>query len=429
MSNARDLFADRTWWCRERSALPLDAFRIVAGLLLLAHYLQHLFQLPEVLGAGQLYSPELSRVFWPSTKAGAILGASSVGMLRAFFGAGVLLAGAITIGFFARAAAALLLAFSVVTYWAIFPISGLDDVVATSLSLWLVLLPIGTTLCLMPQRFLPNRSKRSGRVSGHVVSLFLVYVMFLYGNVWMWQEYGYGAGPGPALTLALYAVPACFLAPVAFARPLGIVLGVGVALALYAATDLTLTPALVAASGLLFWGETRAEAGRERPIPTAAVVAASYLGLLVCFYAAGAFGPTPVHAKVQKLLADTGLAPTASGQRPVDGLVVGVKAFDAEEATPLLSIEVGDDVRAQTLLTYLNPELTVPEIRTAIAGGLANRFCASSQAFHDPAYLVAKSPAFELSVAWFECDPGGGDARVVLLGDAGEDERNADDKT
>jgi hypothetical protein len=140
-------------WFTDRGALPVDLFRVLAGLVLTVHFARQLSTVPALLGPEGLYDPTLINQIGGQVVWGRVFGMlPQVGVVF-WFGISTLLAALVTIGWRPRLCAALLLVLSVEAFWGLFPATVFEDRIANLILLWLVLLRTGHTLQLWRIRF------------------------------------------------------------------------------------------------------------------------------------------------------------------------------------------------------------------------------------------------------------------------------------
>lgn len=129
-------------------AIPLDLFRILAGLVGCAYFVRALLDVPDLSAPDGLIDHELCRrVFPPSRMTLFRPGIPKVGF-RVVFAAACLASLCVSAGYHTKSAAFSLFIIAVSTYrWHLLAVY-VDDAIVHLMFLWLVLLPVGSTLTL-----------------------------------------------------------------------------------------------------------------------------------------------------------------------------------------------------------------------------------------------------------------------------------------
>lgn len=129
-------------------ALPLDIFRVLAGGILFVYFLNAWRQAADFSDPDGLIDHRLCIRLFPPLRIGLFQPGMPGWTFRATYLAACLAAICVVVGWHPRPAAAFLLAAAVSTYrWNVLA-AYLDDCIVHLLCLWLVLLPVGTTLNL-----------------------------------------------------------------------------------------------------------------------------------------------------------------------------------------------------------------------------------------------------------------------------------------
>ena len=129
-------------------ALPLDIFRVLAGGVLFFYFLNAYRQASDFSDPDGLIDHRLCIRLFPPLRIGLFQPGMPGWIFRATYLAACLAAICVVVGYHPRAAAAFLFAAAVSTYrWNVL-VAYLDDCIVHLLCLWLVLLPVGTTLSL-----------------------------------------------------------------------------------------------------------------------------------------------------------------------------------------------------------------------------------------------------------------------------------------
>ena len=129
-------------------ALPLDIFRALAGVVLLVYFIQVLRQARDFSDPDGLIDHRLCIRLFPPLRFGLFQPGMPGWLFRATYLGACLAAVCVVVGYHPRTAAAFLFAAAVSTYRWNALAAYLDDCIVHLLCLWLVLLPVGTTLNL-----------------------------------------------------------------------------------------------------------------------------------------------------------------------------------------------------------------------------------------------------------------------------------------
>jgi hypothetical protein len=129
-------------------ALPLDVFRILAGLVGFAYFARILHDVPDLSHDDGLIDHELCRRVFPPSRMTLFRLGIPEGVFRFVFACACVASLAVAAGFHPRIAAALLFVTAVSTYrWNLFAVY-VDDAIAHLVFFWIMLLPVGRTLTL-----------------------------------------------------------------------------------------------------------------------------------------------------------------------------------------------------------------------------------------------------------------------------------------
>lgn len=176
--------------CRPVHALPVDLFRILAGLLSCAYFTAAFVEVNDISGPHGLVDHTLSLELFPYTKWSLLRGELPPILLKAVFIAAVLVSGLLAAGYRSTLCAAVLYVLAVSTYRLNFLVLYVDDAVFHWILLWLILLPTGHTLTWKAWR-------RDGKavvdrwlkqmVPGLAVRCFLINLALLYAASGLWK--------------------------------------------------------------------------------------------------------------------------------------------------------------------------------------------------------------------------------------------------
>jgi hypothetical protein len=171
-------------------ALPLDLFRVLAGLLLCAYFVSLLWQVPEFSSPdGLLDHVLLQHIFW-FTRLGLFQPGLHAWCFYAVFGLAAIGAWGIILGYRVKLCAAVLFIVAVSAYRWNFLVMYVDDAIMHLLLFWLLLLPVGRTLV-----WAEWRRQRQGclarwrqvTVPGLAVRCFLGNVCLIYLVAGLWK--------------------------------------------------------------------------------------------------------------------------------------------------------------------------------------------------------------------------------------------------
>jgi hypothetical protein len=129
-------------------ALPVDIFRVLAGLVGFTYFARIFYDAPDLSSPDGLIDHRLCRRIFPPTRLSFFYPGIPARLFRPVFLLACVASLCVVAGFHARSAAALLFVVAVSTYrWNLFAVY-VDDAIVHLLFFWLVLLPVGTTLQL-----------------------------------------------------------------------------------------------------------------------------------------------------------------------------------------------------------------------------------------------------------------------------------------
>ncbi len=171
-------------------ALPVDLFRILAGLLSCAYFAAAFGEVNDISGPSGLVDHRLSLELFPYTKWSLLQGEVPTGLLRAFFAGAILVSGILAAGYRPTLCAAVLYVLAVSAYRLNFLVLYVDDAVFHWMLLWLILLPTGSTLTWKDVRHDGKAAMdrwRSRTVPGLAVRCFLVNLALLYAFSGLWK--------------------------------------------------------------------------------------------------------------------------------------------------------------------------------------------------------------------------------------------------
>ncbi|MGQ4807452.1 hypothetical protein NKDENANG_00801 [Candidatus Entotheonellaceae bacterium PAL068K] len=138
----------RSWWLRETFAVPLDLFRILAGLLCFTYFGSLLLQVRDFSSPdGLLDHVLLQRIFW-FTRLSLFQAGLGGWFFSTVFSLACLGSWGIILGYRIKWCAGILFAIAVSAYRWNFIVMYVDDAIMHLLLFWLLLLPLGRTLTL-----------------------------------------------------------------------------------------------------------------------------------------------------------------------------------------------------------------------------------------------------------------------------------------
>lgn len=171
-------------------ALPVDLFRILAGLLSCAYFAAAFFETGDISGPHGLIDHSLSLELFPYTKWSLLQGEVSAVLLKLVFLGAMLLSCVLVAGYRPALCAVALYVLAVSTYRLNFLVLYVDDAVFHWIMLWLILLPTGTTLTWKEWRregrAAVDRWRRQ-RVPGMAVRCFLGNLALVYAASGLWK--------------------------------------------------------------------------------------------------------------------------------------------------------------------------------------------------------------------------------------------------
>ena len=422
-----DLVASRTparatfswqpvWWIEERSALSVDAFRILAGAALTAHFVVAARDLPVAVGQRGLYAAGEDPSGGSLAHAAFVWLDAYVSWARVVTSAGLLLSVAILLGIAPRLCAFALFLVSTWIHRVAFAVSTLDDSVVVVVAFWLCLRPIGKTLNVAgigrQERW------RETRVEGWTSLLFVTHLLLLQTNLTLWRAYAptwYAAGP---LELPFLLVGACFLLPGRIARLLGIVAWVALHVALGLRSGLLFTHAAAVSAALLLCATRDASIGHRpsiHPFSANAVAGAVLLVLELILQVNVLWRPTSAAEPrswalaTGKLLSDVGLRVTASGVR----LPPRPFPLRFESASATEEVRVAGQRSEMLLARLTQPRAADDNVAVAVVQAAARVHCRDHSTETGTIWLVRDELGVpNVQVADYQCDA---DA-VKLLG-------------
>ena len=170
--------------CAPVYALPVDLFRILAGLLSCVYFAAAFFEANDISGPHGLVDHRLSLELFPYTKWSLLQGEMPTVLLKAVFLGAVLVSGLLAAGYRSTLCAAVLYVLAVSTYRLNFLVLYVDDAIFHWTLLWLILLPTGRTLTWREWRRDGKAAMdrwRSRNVPGLAVRFFLINLALVYG--------------------------------------------------------------------------------------------------------------------------------------------------------------------------------------------------------------------------------------------------------
>ena len=176
--------------CAPVYALPVDLFRILAGLLSCAYFTAAFLETGDISGPAGLVDHRLSLELFPYTKWSLLQGEMPAGLLKALFLGAIAVSAALAAGYRPALCAAGLYVMAVSTYRLNFLVLYVDDAIFHWTLLWLILLPTGRTLTWRAWRRDGRAAMdrwRSRTVPGLAVRCFLVNLALVYVFSGLWK--------------------------------------------------------------------------------------------------------------------------------------------------------------------------------------------------------------------------------------------------
>ena len=161
-------------------AVPLDLFRLAAGLLVCAYFVDLLREAPEFSHPDGLIDHALSQELYWFTRLSVLQSGVSAAAVDALLAAGLLSAALLTLGVRPRTCAAVCFTIAVSVQRWNFLVYYADDMVVQLLLFWLMFLPTGHTLHLGWRARPEPAGWRAARVPAFQLKLFLANVLLVY---------------------------------------------------------------------------------------------------------------------------------------------------------------------------------------------------------------------------------------------------------
>lgn len=174
-------------------AVPVDALRVIVGLLSIGYFLQLAVEAGDISAPGGLVDHVLIRdVFW-FTQLGLFQPWMGASAFAAAYGVAALAGMALALGVRPRLAAGFMFVVAVSALRWNFLVAYVEDAVIDLMLFWQLLLPIGTTLTVTDLRGGPRgawRRWRHARVPGLAVGCLFanLALMYLVAGVWKWTS-------------------------------------------------------------------------------------------------------------------------------------------------------------------------------------------------------------------------------------------------
>ena len=174
-------------------ALPVDVFRVLAGVLAAVWFAQAFAEAPEFSGPGGLIDHRLSQQLFPYTRISLFQPGMPLVAFQAAYATGVVACVLVAAGVRARLMAFVAYVLAVSTYRWNFLVMYVDDEIIHLVLFWLVLLPTGRTLALGRRRRGDRNTLDTWRrewVPGLVVRCMLANVALIYvtAGIWKWTS-------------------------------------------------------------------------------------------------------------------------------------------------------------------------------------------------------------------------------------------------
>jgi len=171
-------------------ALPVDLFRILAGLLGCAYFAAAFLETGDISGPHGLIDHALSLELFPYTQWSLLRGEVPAGLLKLVFLGAILISCVLVTGYRPVLCAVALYILAVSTYRLNFLVLYVDDAVFHWIMLWLILLPTGHTLTWKSWRQEGRAAMArwlQQKVPGMAVRCFLVNLALVYAASGLWK--------------------------------------------------------------------------------------------------------------------------------------------------------------------------------------------------------------------------------------------------
>jgi hypothetical protein len=391
------------WWLARRSPVALNRFRRAAGIALALHFAEHFVRTVPLLAWSGLYDRGLLGPGAAAQPSWLGAGLSPHG-LRLVFLSAMLLGVALASGVAPRASAAALFGISVALYSAIFPLVGLSDYLANLTTLFLVLLPAnGRSDWLGKLR--PSRVAAGRPVSGVAATVLLTAIALVYLSGGL-REFSTASG-GRVADAATRMIPIAYILPVPGLRVVGVALQVGLHGYWMATTHATFANLILAASGILFWGEVERPAPRGPVIDAGAVIAVLFAGTAAIAGASLAYGMRS--APAVHVLTDLGLLPRMMDAPAASGASLSI--VDKESGERLPAVSRGGPL-FRRLVARLQGDGDADPMRLSLAASIARRHCKQTGYWGKVSSLVWSDQRGDHPVIEVECGSGGSLSRL-----------------
>jgi hypothetical protein len=337
---------------RTRCESSLEAFRVVAGALLVAHFVDHLLSTKWLIEAGGMLAWDWQATVGVEARASLFRPALSSAETTAILAVAPVLALLLAAGVLPRVWTVALFCLSVSLYRVILPASCLDDVAANLLLFWLMLLPTGRGL----RDLVGSGARAAGSVPGSVVTVALsqVSVLYLAAPLWLpapsdkWRELA---------IVGLIFSAAGYVAAIPWLRVLAVAAQVAAHGYLVTSDHLYVTHGALLATAILLWGEAPNAAdstGKLQPFTARFAIGVLHSALVATFAIASGAAAERTKGAVYAALDEVGLAASATGQAraaPKALLVV-----ESAQKRDIYNFALSEG-RAQLLLARLDPKL------------------------------------------------------------------------